>query len=51
MTFDTHVHAYGFPSLQKLEPEIRCMEDGIAFRIYPSNVSTHQIFSLGVASK
>ena len=36
MIIDTHVHVYGFPSLQKLEKEIRCMEDAIAFRTrYP----------------
>lgn len=29
MIIDTHVHVYGFPSLQKLEKEIRCMEDAI----------------------
>ena len=36
MIIDTHVHVYGFPSLQKLETEIRSMEDAIAFRTrYP----------------
>ena len=32
MIIDTHVHVYGFPSLSKLESEIRRMEDAIAFR-------------------
>ena len=32
MIIDTHVHVYGFPSLQKLEKQIKKMEDAIAFR-------------------
>ena len=36
MIIDTHVHVYGFPSLQKLETQIKKMEDAIGFRTrYP----------------
>lgn len=36
MMIDTHVHLYGFPSLQNLEDKIRRMEDAIALRTqYP----------------
>ena len=32
MIIDTHVHVYGFPSLQQLDTQIKKMEDAIAFR-------------------
>lgn len=36
MIIDTHIHVYGFPSLQKLETKIERMEDAIGFRTkYP----------------
>ena len=36
MIIDTHIHVYGFPSLEKLETKIERMEDAIGFRTrYP----------------
>ena len=36
MIIDTHIHLYGFPSLEQLETKIQKMEDAIAFRTrYP----------------
>lgn len=32
MIIDTHIHVYGFPSLEQLETKIEKMEDAIAFR-------------------
>lgn len=36
MIIETHIHLYGFPSLEQLETKIEKMEDAIAFRTrYP----------------